>query len=153
LQYIYIYDRIKWRDQKSLSPDRIWAIAWEKSRKPKNGDIIMTTYFGFALANSMFSGDCIISRQAMHLENSEKQEIEASVNCCNASHSATVEAAKEKFGLRLEIPEKPPTVALKQGDSIIVMGVRGLPRLTDRHHYTAEEIEAATFEFVKYTVG
>lgn len=42
--------------------------------------------------------------------------------------------------------------ALAVGDSVVVMGVRGLPRLTDRHEYSEEEVAQATFEFHEYTV-
>lgn len=112
----------------------------------------MTTYFGFALASGMFNGDCSIQRQVLEMNDETKSMIESASNCCNASHSGTVEAAEKRFGLSLEIPEKPPIVSMSAGDSLIVMGVRGLPRLTDRHHYTPEEVEGATFEFVKYSV-
>lgn len=44
------------------------------------------------------------------------------------------------------------TDSMFQGDCEIVMGVRGLPRLTDRHEYTDEEIAEATFSFSIYTV-
>lgn len=45
-------------------------------------------------------------------------------------------------------------VQLGNGDSILVMGVQGLPRLTgDQHHYADEEVASATFEFVIYTVS
>jgi hypothetical protein len=43
-------------------------------------------------------------------------------------------------------------VKLSYGDSIIVMGARRLPRLTDRHEYTAAEIEQAEFVFSIYSV-
>jgi len=58
-----------------------------------------------------------------------------------------------RYGISVEIPEKPPTVALDHGDSVLVMGVRGLPRLEDRHHYTDEEVAKATFKFTVYTVA
>ncbi|MEI8103745.1 MAG: hypothetical protein WCG84_02490 [Candidatus Moraniibacteriota bacterium] len=50
------------------------------------------------------------------------------------------------------IPETPPRVAVGVGDSVVVMGVRGLPRLTDRHEYTAKEIASASFTFAQYSV-
>lgn len=112
----------------------------------------MTTYFGFALSSSMFNGNCTIDREVLALNEAVKAEIEFAVNCCNSTHATTVEAAEKKFGLSLVIPDEPPTVSLNSGDSLIVMGVRGLSRLTDRHHYTAEEVERATFEFVRYSV-
>lgn len=43
-------------------------------------------------------------------------------------------------------------MVMEAGDSVIVMGVRGLPRLTDRHEYTEAEIAAATFEFSEYAL-
>ena len=112
-------------------------------------------YFGFALASSMFFGDCQIQRK--HLSSDEVSpafvaRCEAAINCCNASHTETVKAAYERFGMSLQIPAKPPTVSLESGDSIIVMSVRGLPRLTDDRHYTETEIQSASFEFVVYTV-
>lgn len=45
----------------------------------------------------------------------------------------------------------PPKVVPGMGDSLIVMGVRGLPRLTDRHEHTHEAIEKATFSFSLYS--
>ena len=50
------------------------------------------------------------------------------------------------------IPAQPPRVSVGVGDSVVVMGVRGLPRLTDRHEYTEEEIASATFSFSEYKV-
>jgi hypothetical protein len=59
---------------------------------------------------------------------------------------------KEKFGLNVAIPAMAPRVALNAGDSVIVMGVRGLIRLEGRHEYTEEEVAQATFQFSMYTV-
>jgi hypothetical protein len=59
---------------------------------------------------------------------------------------------RARFGLHVGVPETPPRVELSIGDAVIVMGVRGLPRLTDRHEYTDEEIAQATFIFSMYTV-
>lgn len=74
-------------------------------------------------------------------------------SCCNPSHKATIDAMKARFGIDVPIPETPPRVVLGSGDSVIVMGVRGLPRLTDRHEYTEDEIASATFTFAMYTVA
>ena len=110
-------------------------------------------FFGFALADSMFNGDCAIVRTAISVEEVKRMaENGELVPCLNPSHAATIAAMKERFGIEVEIPETPPKVVLSQGDAVIVMGVRGLPRLTDRHEYSAEEINAATFAFAKYTV-
>ena len=113
----------------------------------------MTKFFGFALADSMFSGDCVIKRTSLTVE-----EVKAMAEACeltpclNPSHQATIDAMRSRYGIEVAIPEQPPRVSVGSGDSVIVMGVRGLPRLTDRHEYTEEEIAAATFTFSMYTV-
>ena len=111
------------------------------------------TFFGFALADSMFANDCAITRTAISVEKvKDMAENGELVPCLNPSHAATIAAMRERFGIEVEIPETPPKVVLNLGDALIVMGVRGLPRLTDRHEYTEEEINAATFTFSKYYV-
>ena len=113
----------------------------------------MKTYFGFALADSMFPGDCDIKHRVISVEEVATKVAVGGVECCcNVSHRATIEAMKERFGLDFQIPATPPRVELQSGDAVIVMGVRGLPRLTDRHEYTPEEVAKATFNFSEYTV-
>lgn len=110
-------------------------------------------YFGFALADSMFAecGDAIIRRHPLTV--SEVKELEDSLTpCLNPSHKATIQAMRSRFGLNVQIPDAPPRVALQHGDSVVVMGVRGLPRLTDRHEYTEAEVAAASFAFTLYRV-
>jgi len=100
----------------------------------------------------MFSGNCTISRRELSIEEVKILVAQGVESCCNPSHSATIKAMRSRFGIDVKIPETPPRVALGTGDSVIVMGVRGLPRLTDRHEYTEEEIASATFNFAMYTV-
>ncbi len=109
-------------------------------------------YFGFALGDSMFSGDVAIDRRSLTVEQVKAEVAQGVIPCCNPSHEATIHAMTSRFGIEVEIPTEPPRVALGHGDSVIVMGVRGLPRMTDRHEYTAEEVAQATFQFAKYTV-
>ena len=109
----------------------------------------MTIYFGFALADSMFAGEGEIRRRSVTVEEVAARKSELTP-CLNPSHVATISAMRSRFGIDLAIPETPPKVVLGVGDSVIVMGVRGLPRLTDRHEYTVEEISAATFTFSQY---
>jgi len=109
-------------------------------------------FFGFALADSMFAGNCEISRRTLSVEEAKAIVQQGVESCLNPSHAATVAAMKERFGIDVPIPEAPPRVVLGAGDSVVVMGVRGLPRLTDRHEYTEEEIAGATFIFSVYTV-
>ena len=113
------------------------------------------TYFGFALADSMFAtaGACTITRCLLSVEQVATKVAEGVTSCCNPSHEATIDAMRARFALDVSIPDTPPRVSLAHGDSVIVMGVRGLPRLTDRHEYTAEEVAQATFDFSEYTVG
>jgi hypothetical protein len=111
-----------------------------------------TVYFGFALADSMFAGDCIIKRKSLSLEEVRERIAEGVVSCCNPSHVATISAMRVRYGINVAIPETPPRVELCTGSSVIVMGVRGLPRLTDRHEYTDEEVGRATFTFTEYCV-
>ncbi|HBE89765.1 MAG TPA: hypothetical protein DDW41_01005 [Candidatus Andersenbacteria bacterium] len=110
-------------------------------------------YFGFALADSMFNGDCTIVRRQLTAEEAKVRVDQGVVPSLNPSHKATIEAMRTRFGIDVAIPEKPPQVSLSAGDSIIVMGVRGLARLTDRHEYTAEEIASVNFAFAEYAVS
>lgn len=109
-------------------------------------------YFGFALADSMFARDCNISRRSLSVEEVAKKVARGVESCCNPSHAATIAAMRARYGINVTIPAAPPRVSLGFGDSVIVMGVRGLPRLTDRHEYTEEEIATASFLFTEYEV-
>lgn len=112
----------------------------------------MKRYFGFALADSMFVGNCKIIRVESSAEWVKGAVEYGAESCCNPSHAATIAAMRKRFGIDVAIPETPPRVVLEPGDQVIVMGVRGLPRLTDRHEYSKEEIAKATFSFAVYTV-
>lgn len=109
-------------------------------------------YFGFALADSMFSGNVVIERRTLTLEEVAVAVARGVISCCIPSHYATINAMRNRFGLDVPIPETPPRVELRHRDAVIVMGVRGLPRLTDRHEYTDEEVAQATFAFTEYRV-
>lgn len=112
-----------------------------------------TKFFGFALADSMFKGDCTIHRRSLTADDVRAMaEAGELTPCLNPSHAATIDAMRQRYGIDVSIPDAPPRVEVKAGDSVVVMGVRGLPRLTDRHEYTEEEIAAATFTFSEYSV-
>ena len=113
----------------------------------------MKTYFGFALADSMFNGNCTITRRVLSVEEVKERVSQGVESCCTPSHKDTIDAMKSRFGIDVSIPETPPRVSLSFGDSVIVMGVRDLPRLTDRHEYTEEEIAKANFSFAEYRVS
>ena len=122
-----------------------------------------TLVFGFALADSMFENGVpdnipqVIRRTNLSPASAvrllEKSREEGTlVVACNPSHKASIEAAKVRYGIGVDIPATPPRVWVAPGDSLLVMGVRGLPRLTDRHEYTAEEVDGASFSFSLYEV-
>jgi len=113
----------------------------------------MRKYFGFAISDSMFSGNISVTRNEM-----TAQEVKSFIGsedviaCLNPSHTATIDAMQRRFGIEIAIPSEPPKVSLNTGDTLVVMTVRGLGRLTDRHEYTAEEIERASFTFARWDI-
>lgn len=116
----------------------------------------MNTFFAFAIADSMFPANSTATRVALSF-NEFVQILKQGVNsCCNSSHAATIAALNSLLanegGVKVEIPDTPPMVQLNPGDRIVVMSVRGLPRLTDNRHYTDEEIKGAKFVFGLWSV-
>lgn len=111
----------------------------------------MTKYFGFAIADSMIPDGAILEKQGLSADEA-KAMIQDAIPCINASHEATIYAMNQRYGINVEIPEKPPSIFLGSGDELVVMSVRGLARLTENRHYTAEEIDGATFKFSHYEV-
>jgi len=90
----------------------------------------MARYFAFALADSVFNGDCIITRRVLSVEEVKERIAQGVDSCLNPSHKASIEAMKSRFGIDVAIPEKPPRVSLSPGDSVIV---RGCSRITAVH--------------------
>ena len=111
------------------------------------------TFFGFALADGMFRGDCTIVRRSLTVEQVREKVADGIDSCCNPSHIATINAMRARFTLDVAIPATPPQVSLGSGDSVIVMGVGGLPRRPARHGHTGGEGAKATFVFSEYTVA
>jgi len=114
-------------------------------------------YFSFAIADSMFDNFSLISKYSLTIEEvheileNEHAEYDV-VSCVNPSHTATISAMKQKYNIVMPIPDKAPIVHLEKNDDIVVMSVRGLPRMEGRHEYTVEEIESAEFAFSIYHV-
>jgi hypothetical protein len=110
-------------------------------------------YFGFAVADGMFPEACDVSRRSLTVEEVKDLLSKGYVSCCNPQHKTSLAAAKERFGLEIMVPETAPMVSLESDDQMVVMSVRGLPRLQEnRHEYTSEEIASATFKFGIWTV-
>jgi hypothetical protein len=117
---------------------------------------IMTTYFGFALAAGMFDGNGNVQFRQASIEEAQAIVTDATTNgtlqsCLNPSHKPTIEAMRSRYSFDVPVPEKAPFANLQTGDSLVVMGVRGLPRLEGRHEYTEEEIASASFTFSVWT--
>lgn len=113
-----------------------------------------TTYFGFAVSDSMFNGDVVVTRKVLTAEAVKDMASKGELTpCLNPSHQATINAMQVRYGIEVAIPKNAPIIALNSGDSVVVMSVRGLPRLDEkRHEYTEEEIEKATFVFSQWSV-
>lgn len=116
----------------------------------------MTTYFGFALAAGMFDGNGSVVFCQASVEEAQAIVTKATMDgtlqsCLNPSHEPTIEAMRSRYGFDVPVPEKAPFANLQAGDSLVVMSVRGLPRLEGRHEYTKEEIASATFTFSVWT--
>ena len=111
-------------------------------------------YFGFAVADSMFGDEELtISRASIDVEAVKLLVRKGVTPCLNPSHVATINAMNERYGISVDIPERAPQVTLGVGDRLIVMSVRGLPRLdATRHEYSQEEIDSATFKFSVWEV-
>lgn len=113
-------------------------------------------FFGFALATSMFEGDGNVSFKQVSPEEAREIIKEATEggqleSCLNPSHIPTIDAMRSRYGVDVPVPEKPPFAKLQAGDNLVIMGVRGLPRLEGRHEYTKEEISSASFSFSVWT--
>lgn len=110
------------------------------------------TFFGFGVAPSMFPTDCSIAKRGLTPEQA-KGVIEEGVDpCLNPSHKETIEVMSTRFEINVQIPAKAPSVKLRNGDRLLVMGVSGLPRLEGRHEYTEAEVAGAKFDFSLWTV-
>jgi hypothetical protein len=112
----------------------------------------MKTYFGFGIAPSMFPDNCVITKHTLSVEQVKRFVEVGVVSCLNPSHKATIDLMENKFGVKVEIPLKAPSVKLQHGDRLVVMGVSGLPRLEGRHEYTTEEVAGAKFSFAIFAV-
>ncbi len=113
----------------------------------------MITYFGFAIADAMLPETCTIHRIPLTVEQARKLIDQGVVSCFNPGHEATISAMRARFGISLPTPESASSIQISTGDRLIVMSVRGLPRLVGRHEYTKDEISSATFSFGLYTIA
>ena len=101
----------------------------------------------------MFPTTCTIRKQELSVEQAKEVIAGGVISCLNPSHTASINVMKDRFGVSVEIPPKAPSVALQNGDRLVVMGVSGLPRLENRHEYTTVEVEGAKFNFSVFAVS
>ncbi|MFN8558622.1 MAG: hypothetical protein U0531_15200 [Dehalococcoidia bacterium] len=87
----------------------------------------MTTYFAFALADSMFTGAVTIVRREVTPEMARALVAGGAVSALNPAHTATVEAMRRRYGIDIDVPDVPPSVQLAIGDRLLVMA-RARPR-------------------------
>jgi len=112
----------------------------------------MTTFFGFAISDSMFAGDCNLTRKELSIEKIRWHLSGDIVVCFNPLYKVIIDVMEKQFDIKVVIFEKPPVVNLSAGDKLIVLLVGGLSRLIDRHEYIDEKIAKAMFKFVVWTV-
>jgi hypothetical protein len=119
----------------------------------------MRIIFGFGVSDSMFlqhNGQIIVRREltpeGAQLIVAKATEEGILVPAVNPSHKTSLEVMEKRFGISVPVPEVAPKVSLQHGDTLVLMGISGLPRLQDRHEYTSEEVNAATFTFSAWTV-
>jgi hypothetical protein len=109
------------------------------------------TFVGLAMSSTMFAEEALLVRMPINAKRvMDIAESEECVSCVNPSHIATIEALREKYGINLPIPETAPKVTLEPGDTLVILSARFNRRLAEGERYSAEEVAAATFEFVAY---
>jgi hypothetical protein len=113
----------------------------------------MSTYFGFAIADGMLPETCTMHRTPLTVDQASQLIDQGVVPCFNPGHEATISAMRTRFGISLLAPASASSILLSTGDRLIVMSVRGLPRLVGRHEYTRDEISSATFSFGLYIIA
>lgn len=100
----------------------------------------------------MFPGECMIHRRPLSVGEAKSRIEEGVVPCFNPGHTATINLMRQRFGFDIPAPDGAYQVNLEKGDCLIVMSIRGLPRLTDRHEYTQDEIDNADISFGIYEI-
>ena len=92
-------------------------------------------YLGFALSDSMFSGNVVARRRPIESVESVKMWIRnvGVTVVANPSHAPTFRALRRRFGLDIEPPERAPRVTLAEGwmdrnyNVVIIRAGRSMP--------------------------
>ena len=122
---------------------------------PKTGNEV---YLSFSMSNTMFTGigKGTVTRENVSVDYLKKLFAEYGVIVsAKPSQRALLERVNETYDLGLEIPEKLNLFQLsEQHRRLVVVNVAGLRRKDGSllPEYTEEELDEATFTFVKYYV-
>ena len=122
---------------------------------PKTGNEV---YVSFSMSNTMFTGigKGTVTRENVSVDYLKKLFAEYGVIVsAKPSQRALLERVNETYDLGLEIPEKLNLFQLsEQHRRLVVINVSGLRRKEGSlmEEYTEEELNEATFTFVKYYV-
>ena len=122
---------------------------------PKTGNEV---YVSFSMSNTMFTGigKGTVTRENVSVDYLKKLFAEYGVIVsAKPSQRALLERVNETYDLGLEIPEKLNLFQLsEQHRRLVVVNVAGLRRKDGSllPEYTEEELDEATFTFVKYYV-
>jgi len=113
-------------------------------------------YLAFNIGDSMFDDDkdvLILRRNISHDEFYKYLESGNVISCLNGSHQNTIKEIERRFDVKLPVPKEPPRIKLTQGDAVITISSRGLPRKTQNAlEHQSEALERASFHFSLYII-
>lgn len=94
----------------------------------------MTTYLGFNIGDSMFSGTCLIRREELTQAEFCRILQLGVVSCLNRSHPATIRGLKVRLGVDVSVPPTPPESNFNLETRFCWSrygGCRGIPKSTN----------------------
>ena len=110
----------------------------------------MTTFLSLAISDTMFTdGEC--RRETITPADVQAALDAGAQRALNPSHITTIDLIKRKFGLSLPVPDKAPKIALRPGDTLIVVQAN-LPRLAEGQVHSDETVAHASIRFSRWTV-
>jgi len=113
-----------------------------------SGESKKKRFLGFTISDSMFSTNAIITRKEISTrEFMEWVEAGEVIPVILQKHKFIVDALQSRYGIKIELLDKLPEINFQEGDSLVVMQVRGLPPYNPNCEYTAAEIISASFSF------
>jgi len=102
----------------------------------------MTTFLSLAISDMMFTdGEC--RRETITPADVQAALDAGAQRALNPSHITTIDLIHRKFGLSLPVPDKAPKIALRPGDTLIVVQAN-LPRLAEGQVHSDETVAHAS---------